>query len=136
MYNEPTQRVWFNGVFDVLHMGHIRLFQHAKKLHPSSIICVGVDADERVRQNKGDNRPINSLIDRMEFLSSLRLVDEVVSFSTDGELRDCIALFSPDIMLIGEEYDGRDIIGQELIPRIVYVKKYGNLSTTKIVNGG
>ena len=134
MHAEPTKRIWLNGTFDVVHLGHIKLFQHAKKLYPNSIICVGVDTDERVRQLKGANRPLNPLHYRVEFLKSIRFIDDVCSFATDDELRSKIAVFSPDIMCIGDDYRNHTIIGEDLIPHIVYVERFDNLSTTKILN--
>ena len=134
MNTEPTKRVWLNGTFDVLHLGHIKLFQHAKKLYPNSIICVGVDTDDRIRQMKGPNRPINPLHYRVEFLKSIRYIDEVCTFATDDELCNKIAVFSPDVMCIGDDYRHHTIIGEELIPRIEYVERFDNLSTTKILN--
>ena len=134
MNTEPTKRVWLNGTFDVLHLGHIKLFQHAKQTYPHSVICVGVDTDDRIRQMKGPNRPINSLPLRIEFLKSIRFIDDVCSFDTDDDLRDKIALFQPDVMFIGDDYRNRTIIGEELIPRIEYVERFDNLSTTKILN--
>ena len=134
MFLEPTTRVWINGTFDVVHLGHIKLFQHSKKLYPNSIICVGVDTDDRIRQMKGPNRPINPLHYRVEFLKSIRFIDDVRSFATDDELCKEIVLFNPDVMCIGDDYRNRTIIGEELIPRIEYVKRFDNLSTTKILN--
>ena len=133
MNTEPTKRVWLNGTFDVLHLGHIKLFQHAKVLYPTSIVCVGVDTDDRVRQMKGPNRPINPLAFRVEFLKSIRFIDSIRSFATDDELREEIALFNPDVMLIGDDYRHHTIIGEELIPRIEYVKRFDGLSTTSLI---
>tara|TARA_Y100000389_G_scaffold172198_1_gene180467 strand:+ start:861 stop:1271 length:411 start_codon:yes stop_codon:yes gene_type:complete len=134
MNTEPTKRIWLNGTFDVLHLGHIKLFQHAKQTYPNSIICVGVDTDDRIRQMKGPNRPINPLHYRVEFLKSIRYIDEVCTFATNDELRNKIADFSPDVMCIGDDYRHHTIIGEELIPRIEYVERFDNLSTTKILN--
>jgi len=133
MNTEPTKRIWLNGTFDVLHLGHIKLFQHAKILYPTSIVCVGVDTDDRVRQMKGPNRPINSLAFRVEFLRSIRFIDNVCSFATDDELREEITLFNPDVMLIGDDYRNRTIIGEDIIPRIEYVKRFDGLSTTSLI---
>lgn len=140
MYLEPTTRVWINGSFDVIHLGHIKLFQVGKSQiqfpHTSTNVRVGIDSDERVSRMKGANRPINSLSNRIDFLKSIRFVDEVVSFGSDDELRASIREYSPHIMCIGAEYRNRTIIGEEFVPRIIYVEKFGGLSTTKIVNGG
>ena len=133
MNAEPTKRIWLNGTFDVVHLGHIKLFQHAKELYPNSTICVGVDTDDRVRQLKGPNRPINPLAFRVEFLRSIRFIDEVRTFQTDSDLRNEIALFNPDVMLIGDDYRHHTIVGEELIPRIIYVKRFDGLSTTSLI---
>ena len=72
--------VWVNGTFDVLHMGHIRLFEYAKSyggatLRHKNYVCVGVDTDTRVKELKGESRPINRLSHRIEFLESIRFID-------------------------------------------------------------
>ena len=136
MGSEPTTRVWLNGTFDVLHYGHIHLFQHAKNLYPNTIVRVGLDTDERIGQMKGSDRPINTLDLRTKFLQSIRYIDEVVTFGTDDELREQIRAYNPHIMVIGDDYHKRTIIGEEHVGRVVYVERYGGLSSTKILNGG
>ena len=140
MFLEPTTRVWINGTFDVIHLGHIKLLQLGKNQlefpHNKTNVRVGIDDDSRVQSMKGPNRPINSLSNRIEFLKSIRFVDEVVTFSSDDELRAKIREYSPHIMCIGEEYRGRTIIGEEFVQRVIYVDKFLNLSTTTIVSGG
>lgn len=136
MGSEPTTRVWLNGTFDVLHYGHIHLFQYAKNLYPNTIVRVGLDTDERIGQMKGSDRPINPLDLRIKFLQSIRYIDEVVTFGTDDELRAQITAFKPHIMVIGDDYLDRTIIGEEHVGRVVYVERYGGLSSTKIINGG
>lgn len=132
--SEPTTRVWVNGTFDVLHLGHIHLFQHAKNLFPNTILCVGVDDDARVQSMKGVGRPIHPLEYRVEFLKSIKFIDRVVTFGSDDELRANIRDFNAEIMCIGDDYRGRTIIGEELVKRVVYVERFGGLSSTKIVN--
>ena len=141
MFLEPTTRVWINGTFDVVHLGHIKLLQLGKNQlefpHNKTNVRVGIDDDIRVQSMKGPmSRPINSLSNRIEFLKSLRFVDEVVTFGSDDELRAKIREYSPHIMCIGEEYRNRTIIGEEYVGRVVYVEKFHDLSSTKIVNSG
>lgn len=136
MGSEPTTRIWLNGTFDVLHYGHIHLFQYAKNLYPNTIVRVGLDTDERIRQMKGSNRPINTLDHRVKFLQSIRYIDEVVTFGTDDELRAQMRDFNAHIMCIGDDYREHTIIGEEHVGRVVYVERYGGLSSTKIINGG
>lgn len=133
-----NKRVWINGCFDVLHMGHIKLFQYAKYCEGATIlqpnwVCVGIDKDERVSKLKGPNRPINNEKDRFEFLESIKYVDEVQFFNTDLELETKILYYKPDLMVIGSDYKGKEIIGSEFIPEIKYFDRYGGLSSSKII---
>jgi rfaE bifunctional protein nucleotidyltransferase chain/domain len=130
---EPTTRVWVNGTFDVLHYGHIHLLQHARNISPNTHVCVGIDSDERVAQLKGDNRPVNSSIDRMGFLRAIRYVDSVQVFRSDDDLRNQIRTYNPHVMVIGEDYLNKPIIGQEYIELIHYVPRYKGLSSTQIL---
>ena len=124
-------KVWINGTFDILHIGHIRLLNFAKSF---GSIRVGLDTDERVREKKGIQRPFNKLEYRMEFISSITGVDSVVSFGTDDELRNCIKEYEPDVMIIGGEYKYKEIIGLEYVPHIEFFDKIEGISTTKILN--
>ena len=124
-------KVWINGTFDILHIGHIRLLNFAKSF---GTIRVGLDTDERVREKKGIQRPFNKLEYRMEFISSIAGVDSVVSFGTDDELRNCIKEYEPDVMVIGGEYKYKEIIGLEYVPHIEFFDKIEGISTTKILN--
>lgn len=125
------KKVWVNGSFDILHIGHIRLLEHAGSFGP---VRVGLDSDERIQQKKGENRPVNNLQDRMDFISSIRFVNDVVSFGSDDELIYRIKEYGPDIMVIGDDYDYQSIIGVEYIPKIEFFQKIKNKSTTKILN--
>jgi D-beta-D-heptose 7-phosphate kinase/D-beta-D-heptose 1-phosphate adenosyltransferase len=126
--------VWLNGTFDVLHMGHIELFREAKKLAgPSGKVIVGTDSDERIRELKGPTRPINNLIDRVDFLRAIKYIDGVVTFSSADELQARIKQFSPDILLIGDDYVGKPIVGAQYAKKIVYFPRYGGLSSTNII---
>ena len=131
--NQKT--VWLNGTFDVLHMGHINLFRHARKLAgPEGKVVVGTDSDERVRELKGPLRPINNIFDRLDFLRAIKYIDGVVVFSSEDELKARIKQFSPDILLIGDDYIGKLIVGAQYAKEIVYFPRYGGLSSSGIVN--
>ncbi len=126
-------KVWVNGTFDILHLGHIRLLTYASSFGD---VCVGLDTDRRIKQLKGENRPYNTLRERTEFLYALKSVKLVTSFDTDEELIEEIKRYSPDIMIIGEDYRDKPIIGSEFIPRIEYFKLVENKSTTHILSYG
>jgi D-beta-D-heptose 7-phosphate kinase/D-beta-D-heptose 1-phosphate adenosyltransferase len=125
------KKVWVNGTFDVVHIGHIKLLEFANSF---GSVTVGLDTDERVRSKKGESRPFNTLVDRMDFISSIRFVDNVVCFDTDEELVNQIKKFEPDIMVIGGEYRYKQIIGLEHVPHIEFFEKIGEYSTSKILN--
>lgn len=124
-------KIWVNGTFDVLHIGHVRLLQYASSL---GTLRVGLDTDSRVKELKGDSRPFNCLSDRIEFIKSIKGVNEVVTFSSDRELISQIKEYSPDIMVIGGDYRGRSIIGQEFVNKIVYFDRIDNYSTSNILS--
>ena len=127
-------KVWINGTFDVLHMGHIKLLQKGKLIGGEGCnLRVGVDTDERVQEKKGPYRPINTLKNRVEFLESIKYVDEVYTFSSDEELTQLIKDYKPDLVVIGEEYRDKVIVGKEWMKKIWYVPRYEDLSTTNIV---
>ncbi len=122
-------RVWVNGTFDVLHIGHIRLLEFASKYGK---VRVGVDSDDRVKLLKGKNRPFNKLEDRIQFLKSIRFVESVVSFNSDLELREQIKSWGSDYIIIGSDYKDKKIIGSDLA-EIIYFDRLEDYSTTKIL---
>ncbi len=124
-------KVWVNGTFDVVHIGHIRLLQYAKSF---GNLRVGIDTDLRVKTSKGKERPYNNLEDRIEFLKSIKWVDDIVTFSSDEELINQIKLYTPDIMVIGGDYRNKEIIGGELINKILYFDRIGDYSTSNILS--
>ena len=129
--------IWTNGTFDVLHMGHIKLFREARKLAgPTGIVVVGTDSDERIRTLKGPTRPINDLFDRVDFLRSIKYIDNVVAFSSEDTLIANIKRYSPDIILIGDDYIGKRVVGGEFAKQIIYFPRYGGLSSSKIIGHG
>ena len=128
-----NELVWVNGSFDVLHMGHIKLFQRARQM--GFPVVVGIDTDERISELKGPLRPINSLKNRIYFLHSIKYIDEVVVFSTDEELEEAIHSRMPRYMFIGNDYRDKTIIGEEWIKEVIYVPRYGGLSSSAIIGG-
>ena len=115
-------------------MGHIKLFREARKLAgPSGRVVVGTDSDERVRELKGSTRPINNVYDRLDFLRAIKYIDGVVVFSSANELEARIKQFSPDILLIGDDYIDKPIVGAQYAKEIVYFPRYGGLSSTNII---
>lgn len=113
MANREGKKVVFtNGCFDVLHVGHLQLLEFAKKA--GDVLVVGINSDESIRRLKGDDRPINTLADRMKLLSSLSVVDFVLSFSEDTPLK-MIETLVPDVLIKGSEYSESEIVGSEFL---------------------
>jgi len=127
------KRVWVNGCFDVLHLGHVRMLEFAKSLGGN--LVVGIDSDTRVSNLKGEDRPINNQLSRSEFLVALRSVDSVVVFDSKHEMRKLLRIHRITDMVIGEEYREKEITGSDLVDKIHFFPKVGDFSTTKILKG-
>ena len=125
-------KVWVNGTFDIVHLGHIQLLKRASEL--GDFLIVGLDGDKRVKELKGEQRPINNLVSRITLLDSIKYVDRVVSFDSDEQLETLIKTMRPAIMVIGEEYKGKRIIGSEYVGEIIYFPKMEGFSSTHIIN--
>lgn len=99
----PKPVVLTNGVFDILHRGHVTYLAQARELGASLIVAVNTDASVK-RLGKGDDRPVNSCEDRMAVLAALESVSAVVAFDEDTAqkiVREC----KPDIYAKGGDYD-------------------------------
>jgi rfaE bifunctional protein nucleotidyltransferase chain/domain len=109
--------VFTNGVFDVLHAGHVHLLNEASKL--GDLLVVGLNSDNSVRQlGKGPERPINQLEDRMTVVSALKPVDFVVSFDETTPVA-LIQRLKPDVHVKGGDYQVEDL------PETPVVRSYG-----------
>jgi len=127
--------VFTNGVFDVLHRGHVTYLDQARSL--GAALVVAVNSDESVRRlGKGDDRPLNPLDDRMAVLAALAAVDLVVPFAGDTP-RDLIAACLPDILVKGGDYTAETTAGAaEVIAaggRFVAIPFQYDRSTTALV---
>ena len=126
-------RVWTNGCFDILHRGHIELFKYAKSLGDELI--VGIDSDEKVKKDKGKFRPINTMRDRKFILESIKYIDKVITFNSTQGLEDAIETILPNIMVIGSDWKGKTVIGQQYTDKLIFFDRIGDYSTTNILNG-
>jgi D-beta-D-heptose 7-phosphate kinase/D-beta-D-heptose 1-phosphate adenosyltransferase len=125
------KRIFVNGVFDLLHLGHLHLLQQARAL--GDHLHVAIDSDRRVRSLKGPGRPIRNLVERQSILQELRSVDQVSVFDTDQNLRDIIREYSPDVMVKGSDYRDQPIIGSEYCGSIQFVDIVHGISTTSTI---
>jgi rfaE bifunctional protein nucleotidyltransferase chain/domain len=123
-------KIVVNGTFDILHPGHVAMLNYAKSL--GVYLLVLIDSDRRIRELKGNNRPVNNQRDRQFLLKNLKAVNDVWIFDSDEELVEKIKLSSPDIMVKGSDYIDRPILGQELVKKIEFYDRTEH-STTKII---
>ena len=124
-------KIWVNGCFDILHRGHFELFNYAKSL--GEILVVGVDSDEKVTQDKGPDRPYNKLEDRVYALESLKAIDKVMVFDSKDHLEWLVEITKPDILVVGSDWKGKEIVGGQHAKEIVYFDRIGDYSTTDIL---
>jgi D-beta-D-heptose 7-phosphate kinase/D-beta-D-heptose 1-phosphate adenosyltransferase len=129
------KRIFVNGTFDVLHLGHLAMLNFAKSL--GNHLVVAIDSDERVRKLKGSSRPINNVVERKVMLENLKAVDSVEIFDTDEDLINIIK--TCDIMVKGGDYKTLPIIGKEFVT-VVLFERIDEYSSTKkiqhIINRG
>ena len=130
--SEPL-KVWVNGTFDVLHRGHLELLEFASSL---GLVRVGLDTDGRVKQLKGESRPVNTLEDRMFFISKIKGIQSVVPFGSDEELIRSIEDWSPNYLVVGSDYRNKQVIGSEYSKEVIFFDKIDGYSSSKIINYG
>lgn len=130
------QRIVFtNGVFDILHPGHVRYLAEARRL--GDALIVGVNSDRSARaQGKGPDRPIHPEHERAEVLDALAVVDGVVVFDEDTP-HDIIAVVQPDVLVKGADWGPDNIVGRDIVEgrggRVVRVPLAEGYSTSAIL---
>ena len=125
-------KIWTNGCFDILHVGHIKMLEFARSLGES--LYVGIDSDKRVRSLKGEARPINNQENRKKILESLRVVDKVFIFNSKEEMEEILIENGLDLIVVGDEYKDGQVTGSEICP-VKFFEKIPGISTTKILEG-
>jgi rfaE bifunctional protein nucleotidyltransferase chain/domain len=123
-----------NGVFDLLHPGHVRYLQSARAL--GDALIVGLNADASVRRNKGPGRPINNELERAEILAGLACVDAVVLFDEETPA-EIIRRLQPDVLVKGADWAADRIVGRDTVEarggRVVRVTVEQGYSTSALV---
>jgi rfaE bifunctional protein nucleotidyltransferase chain/domain len=127
------KKVFVNGTFDVLHTGHLLLFEYAKSF--GNHLIVAIDTDERVSEKKGPSRPINSLWDRAFMLANIHMIDEVRTFGSDEELEELVKYYEPDIMVVGSDWKDKPVIGSQYAKELKFFDRIDGYSSTKIIQG-
>src|SRR5690349_6305749 len=126
--------VFTNGVFDILHPGHVRYLQ-AARAH-GDVLIVGLNSDASVRRNKGPARPINPQDERAEVLAALACVDAVSIFDEDTPA-DIIRRVEPDVLVKGADWPADQIVGRDTVEarggRVVLEPVEQGYSTSAII---
>jgi len=125
--------VFTNGVFDLLHPGHVQLLERARRL--GDLLVVAINTDASVRRLKGPTRPFQGQRDRAAVLAGLEAVDYVITFGDDTPLR-AIRRVQPDILVKGGDWKQDEIVGADVVRqrggRVVRVPVKRGFSTTRI----
>jgi D-beta-D-heptose 7-phosphate kinase / D-beta-D-heptose 1-phosphate adenosyltransferase len=134
-WRSAGQRVVFtNGCFDILHIGHIRLLEEARR--KGDRLIVGLNSDESVRRLKGPLRPIVAESERAQVLAALSAVDAVVVFNEDTPLR-LIEAIRPDVLVKGGDYTEDAVVGAREVRawggRVELIPLAGDISTTRLI---
>ena len=132
--SENKKIVFTNGVFDIIHRGHVEYLSEAKSL--GDILIVGLNSDSSVKIIKGENRPVNKEKDRAFVLANLKPVDYVMVFSEDNP-HNLINMVIPDVLVKGGDWKPENIIGSDIVykngGKVISLKYVDNYSTTNII---
>jgi rfaE bifunctional protein nucleotidyltransferase chain/domain len=126
--------VFTNGVYDLIHPGHVRYLQAARAL--GDALIVGVNSDRSVRANKGPGRPVNSESERAELIAALSCVDAAIVFDEDTPY-EIIRRLQPDILVKGADWAEDAIVGRDVVEarggRVVRIPVEQGFSTTSLI---
>ena len=129
-----TRMVFTNGCFDLLHVGHIRYLQRARRM--GDILVVGINSDASVRRLKGPSRPVQPEKDRAEILAGLECVDYVVAFEEDTPI-SVIETLKPDVLVKGADWPIDRIVGREVVEasggRVATIPYVEGISTSALI---
>ena len=130
LHDKGKKIIFTNGCFDILHAGHVKYLEEAKSY--GDVLILGLNADSSVRKLKGPTRPINNQDDRAYILASLESVDYVVIFEEETPY-ELIKLIQPNILVKGGDYEGKDVVGQDIAQELRLVQFVDGKSTSKII---
>jgi len=122
--------VFTNGVFDIIHRGHISYLQKARQL--GDILILGLNTDASIKRIKGEGRPINQENDRAYVLSAFEFVDYIIMFSEDTPY-NLIKMVKPNVLVKGADYKIENVVGREFATETVLIDFQEGYSSTKII---
>jgi D-beta-D-heptose 7-phosphate kinase/D-beta-D-heptose 1-phosphate adenosyltransferase len=136
VYNElweewpETKKVFTNGCFDIMHVGHVHLLREAKSF--GDLLVVGLNSDSSVQQIKGPKRPVIPQSERAEVLAAIEYVNYIIMFDTPTPL-PLIKRIEPHIIVKGEDWRGKHVVGSELVDNVKLVNFKNGTSTSHII---
>lgn len=132
--NKNKKIVFVNGVFDLLHSGHVELLTKAKAL--GDVLVIGINSDKSVKKIKGETRPINELADRMQVLSAIKYVDYLIPFD-ETDASQLLEKIQPDVYAKGVDYTLASIVEKAALKyckEVVFIKTSDRKTTSKIID--
>jgi D-beta-D-heptose 7-phosphate kinase/D-beta-D-heptose 1-phosphate adenosyltransferase len=123
------KRVFVNGTFDIIHAGHIYLLNFAKE--QGNHLLVAIDTDRRVKEKKGNSRPINNEFERKLLLLNLKSVDDVKFFDSDEELIEILLTYKPNIIVKGSDHKENSRLSKQHCDEVIFYDRIDQYSTTK-----
>ncbi len=126
--------VFTNGVFDILHAGHVQYLDFSRK--QGDLLVVGINSDASTSRLKGPARPVNPIADRMTVLAGLQSVDYVIAFDEDTPA-NLIKAVLPDVLIKGDDYAGKEVVGRDVVEarggKVILAPFLQGRSTTNII---
>lgn len=126
--------VFTNGCFDLLHWGHAKYLEEAKK--KGDILIVGINSDSSVKKLKGSNRPVTAEKQRTSLVAALESVNYVITFSQSTPLR-LIKMLKPDVLVKGSDWKSKNIVGKKFVEsyggRVLTIPFVSELSSSKLI---
>jgi D-beta-D-heptose 7-phosphate kinase/D-beta-D-heptose 1-phosphate adenosyltransferase len=127
--NRDYKLVFTNGCYDLLHLGHLKVLQQAKK--EGDKLVVALNSDTSIQKMKGMDRPIIPLQDRMDMISALECVDYVIFFDADTPI-ELIKEINPEVLVKGGDWEG-NIVGSDVVEKTIVIPVVEGKSTTDII---
>jgi len=132
---EKKKIVFTNGCFDILHVGHIRLFKQAKSF--GDVLILGLNSDKSVKKIKSGERPIVDESDRAEILENLESIDYIIFFNESTPI-ELISEIKPDFLVKGKDYEESEVVGKEIVESnggvVKLIDFVNGKSTSKIID--
>lgn len=125
--DEGKKLVFSNGCFDIVHLGHIDYLEKARNL--GDFLVLGLNTDKSVRQLKGENRPVIDEQSRARLMAGLEFIDAVILFDDDTPEKLINAIL-PDILVKGDDYSIKNIVGADVV-----MQHGGEVKTISLVEG-